>query len=120
MKGVIKGKFENGYIITANYGSDVLKGFLYHVQPTEQQQPATKSAACIQKKRSRKAKDPLRPKAHRSGYNFFFAEQCGKQQKFVYSREDRAIKIGDKWNKLDASEKEAIQTNLLTYFSKFK
>lgn len=106
VKGVIKGKFENGYIITANYGSDVLKGFLYHVQPNEQQKPATKSAACIQKKRSRKAKDPLRPKAHRSGYNFFFAEQCASQQKPVNSREERAIQIGDKWNKLDAAEKE--------------
>lgn len=114
MNGVIKGKFENGYIITANYGSDVLKGFLYHVQPNEQQKPATKSAACIQKKRSKKAKDPLRPKAHRSGYNFFFAEQCANQQKPVNSREERAIQIGDKWNKLDAAEKEAIQSNLLT------
>lgn len=107
--GQITGKFDHGYLVTANLGSEQLVGVLYHV-PRElpEQNPSYLSACFHSRKKSRKMmKDPFRPKSNRSGYNFFFAEQYGKL-KPQHSGEESAItkQIGHLWNQLTTTEKE--------------
>lgn len=72
--GTIDGKFDNGYLVTVNLGTDRLKGVLYHIplhvpknsyfsaNPTRQNQKGSRLGLC----------DPSRHKSNRSGYNFFF------------------------------------------------
>lgn len=111
--GTIDGKFENGYLVTVNFGTDTLKGVLYH---TPFELPITQNSTLsvpshFSRKRSRRAlKDPFRPKSNRSGYNFFFAEHYARLKPLHYG-EERIIskKIGHLWSELTDAEKEVYQ-----------
>lgn len=113
--GVIDGKFDNGYLVTVNLGSEQLKGVLYHLPQTLQvASSANKSGAPAhrRRKRSRLAlRDPSRPKSNRSGYNFFFAEHYARL-KPQYHGQEKAIskKIGVLWSNLTEAEKQVTQT----------
>ncbi|CAH2033443.1 unnamed protein product [Thlaspi arvense] len=102
INGIIDGKFEDGYFVTMKMGSQELKGVLYHT-------PETSADA---RRRKKKAKSPsemdfARPKSHRSGYNFFVADQY-QRIKHEYAGQDRyPIKeIGNKWSNLPASDRK--------------
>ncbi|XP_034679106.1 high mobility group B protein 10 isoform X3 [Vitis riparia] len=113
--GTIDGKFDNGYLVSVNLGSDVLKGVLYHIPNNESHMSRSSNASAVPPprnwKRSQLAlRDPSRPKRSQSGYNFFFAENYARL-KPLYSGQERAIskKIGFLWNKLTDAEKQVYQ-----------
>ncbi|BBH04469.1 High mobility group box protein with ARID/BRIGHT DNA-binding domain [Prunus dulcis] len=108
--GSIDGKFDHGYLVSVNLGSDELKGVLYHA-PTYVSQSFSDMPTRRNRKRSRLAlRDPSRPKSNRSGYNFFFAEHYARLKPLYYGQE-RAIskKIGFLWNNLTEAEKQVYQ-----------
>ncbi|KAK4276401.1 hypothetical protein QN277_019349 [Acacia crassicarpa] len=108
--GTIDLKFDGGYVVTVNLGSEQLKGVLYHVPHN-----ASLSSASIPVPQNRKrpkmgSQDPSRPKSNRSGYNFFFAEHYARLKPSYYGQE-RAIskKIGFLWNHLTEAERQIYQ-----------
>lgn len=110
--GAIDGKFDNGYLVTVNLGSEQLNGVLYHV-PLHMSQSSYSSDIHHRRnrKRSRLAlRDPSRPKSNRSGYNFFFAEHYTRL-KPTYHGQEKAIskKIGVLWNNLTEAEKQVCE-----------
>lgn len=108
--GTIDLKFDGGYVVTVNLGSDQLKGVLYHV-PLNASQTSASIPASVNRKRSRLGShDPSRPKSNRSGYNFFFAEHYARLKPLYYGQE-RAIskKIGFLWNHLTDAERQIYQ-----------
>ncbi|PHT52730.1 High mobility group B protein 10 [Capsicum baccatum] len=111
--GTIDAKFDYGYVITVNLGSENLNGVLYHAPalPHQFQKVDTlvKSSQRI-RKRQLALKDPSRPKSNRSGYNFFFAEHYARL-KPSYQGQERAIskRIGLLWSRLTGAEKQVYQ-----------
>ncbi|PON88875.1 ARID DNA-binding domain containing protein [Trema orientale] len=110
--GAIDGKFDNGYLVTVNLGSEQLNGVLYHA-PLHMSQSSYSSDIRYRRnrKKSRLAlRDPSRPKSNRSGYNFFFAEHYTRLKPMYYGQE-KAIskKIGVLWNNLTEAEKQVYQ-----------
>ncbi|XP_042520115.1 high mobility group B protein 10-like isoform X2 [Macadamia integrifolia] len=113
VSGIIDGKFDNGYLVTVSFGSDKLRGVLYHV-PDELQVPGNSNTPTVSGRQNRKRsqialKDPSRPKTNRSGYNFFFAEQYARL-KPSHQGEEKVIskKIGHLWSKLTEDEKQSV------------
>ena len=109
VSGAIDGKFDNGYLITVNMGSEQLKGVLYHV-PLQMSQSSYSSEVSNRRNRKRSRlglKDPSRPKSNRSGYNFFFAEHYARLKPMYYGQEKAISKrIGLLWNNLTEAEKQ--------------
>ncbi|OAY63462.1 High mobility group B protein 9 [Ananas comosus] len=127
--GSIDGKFEYGYLVTVNIGSETLHGVLYHVQhppPTVAATAASSAAAAVatsfdgsaatnngnpmrsrrRRKRGWRHRDPAHPKPNRSAYNFFFAEKHSKLKSLFPNREREFSKmIGGSWNKLTEQER---------------
>ncbi|XP_009587802.1 high mobility group B protein 10-like [Nicotiana tomentosiformis] len=112
--GTIDAKFDYGYVITVNLGSENLSGVLYHTPalPHQSQRVNTsaKPSQRIRKRRKLALKDPSRPKSNRSGYNFFFAEHYARL-KPSYQGQERAIskRIGLLWSRLTEAEKQVYQ-----------
>ncbi|KAF7814855.1 high mobility group B protein 10-like [Senna tora] len=110
--GTIDMKFDGGYVVTVDLGSEQLKGILYHVPLNVSQSSYTASTTTSQnRKRSRLGlRDPSRPKSNRSGYNFFFAENYARLKPSYFGQE-RAIskKIGFLWNHLTEAERQIYQ-----------
>ncbi|KAJ1416963.1 High mobility group box domain [Sesbania bispinosa] len=110
--GTIDGKFDYGYVVTVNLGSEELKGVLYHVPDNVSRSTHAESTPSTQnRKRSRLAlRDPSRPKSNRSGYNFFFAENYARLKPSFYGQE-RAIskRIGFLWSNLTEAERQVYQ-----------
>ncbi|XP_010914001.1 high mobility group B protein 15 [Elaeis guineensis] len=103
--GNIYGKFEYGYLVTANFGSYTMKGVVYHSPPV----PCTiQSSSSYHGRRSRKA--PSRPRSNLSGYDFFAAENYAIL-KPVYPGKEKAISrhIRYLWSRLTKAEKEVYQ-----------
>lgn len=116
--GIIDGKFDTGYLITVNFGSEKLKGVLYHI-PHMLHASQSSNASVIpthrRRKRSRLAlQDPSRPKSNRSGYNFFFAEHYARLKPHYHGQE-KAIskKIGILWSNLTVAEKQVLHRFLV-------
>ncbi|KAK9269794.1 hypothetical protein L1049_001572 [Liquidambar formosana] len=115
--GTIDGKFDNGYLVTVNLGSDILKGVLYHIPHVRHMSQSSNNSAPIppqNRKRSRLAsRDPSHPKPNRSSYNFFFAENYATLRPLYYGQE-KAIskKIGHLWSELTEAEKQVLWTQL--------
>lgn len=113
--GAIDGKFDNGYIVTVSFGSEKLKGVLYHA-PVEMPQVQSnanplKAARRRNRKRSRMAaRDPFHPKPNRSGYNFFYSEHYARL-KSLHRGQEKTIstRIASLWSKLSESEKQVYQ-----------
>jgi len=116
VQGFIDGKFDSGYLVTMKLGSQELKGVLYHIPqtPSQSQQTMETPSAIVQSSQRRHRKksklavvDTQKPKCHRSGYNFFFAEQYARL-KPEYHGQERSItkKIGHMWSNLTESEKQ--------------
>lgn len=120
--GFIDGKFESGYLVTMKIGSQELKGVLYHMAktPSQPQQtietPASATGPSSQRRHKKRSKlalvDSQKPKCHRSGYNFFFAEQYARL-KPEYHGQERSItkKIGHMWSNLTESEKQVNESS---------
>eukprot|EP00268_Persea_americana_P028477 TRINITY_DN2765_c0_g1_i1.p1 TRINITY_DN2765_c0_g1~~TRINITY_DN2765_c0_g1_i1.p1 ORF type:complete len:329 (-),score=68.94 TRINITY_DN2765_c0_g1_i1:296-1282(-) len=111
--GTIDGKFDNGYFVTINLGTDQLKGVLYHVPselPTTQNSTSAIPSRRRRKRSRRSLKDPFRPKSNRSGYNFFFADHYARLRPLHYG-EEKVIskKIGHLWSNLTEAEREVYQ-----------
>ncbi|ONK68372.1 uncharacterized protein A4U43_C05F10740 [Asparagus officinalis] len=111
VKGKINGKFENGYIITANFGSNILNGILYHVpfQSDGRYNSPLLSNNCG-RKRSRRETDPSGLDSNVGGYNIFFAEHYSKLRPLYSGKEKLMVKyINSLWNNLTESEKEVYE-----------
>uniref|UniRef100_A0AAU6NDV1 High mobility group protein n=1 Tax=Populus davidiana x Populus alba var. pyramidalis TaxID=1550601 RepID=A0AAU6NDV1_9ROSI len=114
VSGIIDGKFDNGYLVTVNLGTNQLKGVLYHIPHTFHESQDSRSSDLPprrRRKRSRLAlRDPSQPKSNRSGYNFFFTEHYA-QLKPLHHGQEKVIskKIGLLWNNLTEAEKQVYQ-----------
>ncbi|VFQ97898.1 unnamed protein product [Cuscuta campestris] len=112
--GTIDAKFEDGYVITVNVGSEILNGALYHkpMQTHSPQSATTSSGHAKQtpKKYQLSLTDHSRPRQNLSGYNFFYAEQYSKL-KPSHQGHAKAIskEIGVLWNRLTDAEKQVYQ-----------
>lgn len=112
--GTIDAKFDYGYVITVNLGSENLSGVLYHtpalLHQSQRVNTSAKPSQRIRKRRKLALKDPSRPKSNRSGYNFFFAEHYARL-KPSYQGQERAIskRIGLLWSLLTEAEKQVYQ-----------
>lgn len=117
--GSIDGKFDTGYLVTVNLGSEILKGVLYHIPDGPQGSDVLPSQS---RKRSRLAlRDSPRPKPSRSSYNFFYAENYAKLKPLYYGQE-KAIsnKIGVLWSELSEAEKQVYQEKGLRDKERYK
>ncbi|OIW15361.1 hypothetical protein TanjilG_26734 [Lupinus angustifolius] len=108
--GTIDSKFDGGYVVTVNLGSEQLKGILYHDPANVSWSSYTERVPSSQnRKRSRLAlRDPSQPKSNRSGYNFFFSENYARL-KASFNGQEREIskRIGFLWNNLTDAERQA-------------
>ena len=113
--GTIDGKFDNGYLITVNLGSEKLNGVLYHT-PVLQHSSQNSNNSAAPPHRNHKSyqlalTDPSRPKAHRSGYNFFFSDHYNRLKPLYHGQEKEITKkIGVLWSRLTDDEKQVPQT----------
>ncbi|KAL1357899.1 hypothetical protein HN51_009742 [Arachis hypogaea] len=121
--GTIDGKFDGGYIVTVNLGSEQVKGILYHVPISLSQSSNTVGVhGSRNRKKSRLALgDPSRPKSNKSGYNFFFAENYARLRPLFHG-EERAIskRIGFLWNNLTEAERQVYQEKGLRDKERYK
>ncbi|KDP36861.1 hypothetical protein JCGZ_08152 [Jatropha curcas] len=121
--GTIDGKFDCGYLVSVQVGSEVLSGVIYHpdkigtsssiVQYSNALIPFTRNRKprySGRRRRSRRGGDPSHPKPNRSGYNFFFAEKHYKLKSLYPNREREFTKIiGQSWSNLSAEERMVYQ-----------
>ncbi|KAL0443206.1 UNVERIFIED_CONTAM: High mobility group B protein 10 [Sesamum latifolium] len=123
--GTIDGKFDYGYLVTVNLGSEELKGVLYH---TSSELDVSQSFSAsgdptqrIRRKHQIALRDPAHPKRNRSGYTFFFAEQYQRLRP-LYHGQERAIskKIGQLWSRLTEAEKQVYQEKGLRDKERYK
>lgn len=133
VRTTIEGKFEHGFLVSVTVGTEKMRGVLYHVPAMQRapqhayipNYPATLGAEPIitreefsrrglKRKRRRTddmpKKDPNAPRPHRTGYNFFFAEQRARL-KALHPEKDKELSrmIGDAWNNLTEEEKTLYQ-----------
>lgn len=122
--GTIDGKFDHGYLVTVNFGSESLKGVLYHA-PAEPNASHSFSISGDSSHRTQRKhhtpRDPSHPKRNRSGYTFFFAEQYHRLRP-SYHGQERAIskKIGQLWSDLSEAEKLVYQEKGLRDRERYK
>lgn len=105
------------------FGSEVLRGVLYHPEQPDSSTSVPESNSAIvpytykphqsgRRRRRRKSKrrgDPNYPKPNRSGYNFFFAEKHYKLKSLYPNREREFTKmIGESWSNLSPEERMVI------------
>ncbi|KAJ4821974.1 High mobility group B protein 9 [Turnera subulata] len=121
--GTIEAKFDCGYLVSVQLGSEVLNGVLYHPdQPGTPVVDPQYHGAIVpysrnrrlrhsrRRRRSRRAGDPSYPKPNRSGYNFFFAEKHYKLKSLYPNREREFTKmIGQSWSSLSQEERMVYQ-----------
>lgn len=113
---MIDGKFDHGYFVTVNVGSEKLKGILYHVpEQTAEQDPL--SSICAddgnlasphnhQHQLKLSMLDQNSAKQNNGGYNCFFAEQQPMLSP-LHPGQDTEISrmISVRWNGLSEAEK---------------
>ncbi|CAA6656044.1 unnamed protein product [Spirodela intermedia] len=121
VSGTIDGKFEHGYLVTVNLGSEILRGVLYHALPsgTPPTSPASGFSAADgfaagrahrRRRKGWRSRDPAHPKPNRSAYNFFFADKHSKLKTLYPHREREFSKmIGASWSKLTDEERMVYQ-----------
>lgn len=108
--GTIEGKFECGYLVSVELGSETLRGVLYHPeQPSNAiipHSPEVELPGRRNKKKRRCGGDPSHPKSNRSGYNFFFAEKHAELKSVMACKQKVSTKmIAESWNNLDEEQK---------------
>ncbi|XP_052200980.1 high mobility group B protein 9 [Diospyros lotus] len=121
--GTIDGKFDCGYLVSVNVGSESLNGVLYY--PDHPGSSVSISPPCTaivpyhpkprhhsgRRNRRRRGGDPNRPKPNRSGYNFFFAEKHSELKSLYPDREREFTKmIGESWSSLNQEERMVYQS----------
>lgn len=106
--GTIDAKFDSGYIVTVNLGSELLKGVIYHT-PTESQlsQNSYNTAAPRRRSRNRFGDPSWFEESSSSGYSYFYAENYNKLQA-MYGRQEKVMnkKIWLLWSRLTEAEKQ--------------
>lgn len=104
--GIIDEKFDNGYVVSVNMGSDKLKGIIYHI-PDSPQSSWSPNPHISQHRKRKKSHltllDPSKPKPTRNSYNF--TEHYASLAPMSQGHEERINKkIGHLWNKLSETE----------------
>ncbi|KAL6975119.1 hypothetical protein U1Q18_023914 [Sarracenia purpurea var. burkii] len=118
VSGTIDAKFDNGYLITVNLGSEKLNGVLYHtplsLHTSQISNPSVSPPHRDLKNYQLALRDPSQPKPNRSGYNFFFAEHYARL-KSLYNGQEQEIskKIEVLWSRLTDAEKQVYQDKAL-------
>ncbi|CAL5392335.1 unnamed protein product [Camellia sinensis] len=113
--GTIDSKFDVGYLITVNLGSEKLKGVLYQTPtPLHASQNFNTSAAPPHRNNHKRyqlaLRDPSRPQPSRSGYNFFFAEHYNRLNSLHQGQEKAISKnIEVLWSRLTDAEKQVYE-----------
>ncbi|KAL1820881.1 hypothetical protein ACET3Z_015750 [Daucus carota] len=105
--GTIDAKFDSGYIVTVNLGSEQLKGVIYHT-PTELQMSQNSNNATPRRRSRNRFGDPSWfEESSSSGYSYFYAENYNRLQP-MYDRQEKVMnkKIWLLWNKLTEAEKQ--------------
>ncbi|KAJ9173899.1 hypothetical protein P3X46_016990 [Hevea brasiliensis] len=92
--GKIDGKFDDGYLVTVNLGSDQLKGVLYHIPQALHMSQSSHTS-------------DLPPHRHQKRSRLLLLDQL----KSLPNGEDKVIskKIGLLWNNLTVAEKQICQ-----------
>lgn len=117
--GTIEGKFDCGYLVSVQLGSEVISGVLYHPDQADLSTSIPQYNGAVipytrrrrsrhsgHRRRSRRAGDPSYPKPNRSGYNFYFAEKHYKLKSLYPNREREFTKmIGESWSNLSSEER---------------
>lgn len=115
--GTIDAKFDSGYIVTVNLGSEQLKGVIYHT-PTESQmsQNSNNTAAPRRRSRNRFGDPSWFEESSSSGYSYFYAENYNRLQP-MYDRQEKVMnkKIWLLWSRLTEAEKQVPHTISLIF-----
>ncbi|MQL78331.1 hypothetical protein Taro_010747, partial [Colocasia esculenta] len=104
--GKIIAKFDHGYMVVANFGSEALEGFLYHVPSETLEEETSDPDTCNNRhKMAKKAKsNPSWHKSNGSAYNFI-AEPRRILNHSPSGEESAVIRQMDSmWNNLTATE----------------
>nr|XP_043617711.1 high mobility group B protein 9-like [Erigeron canadensis] len=108
--GIIHTKFEYGYLVTIQFGSEILHGVLYQAQHKAMVPYDMDPTSTTMRKKRKSRGDPTRPKTNRSGYNFFFAKKHAELKSRYPEREREFTKmIGESWNNLSPEDKIVYQ-----------
>ncbi|KAJ6417535.1 hypothetical protein OIU84_003292 [Salix udensis] len=125
VSGIIDGKFDNGYLVTVNLGTNQLKGVLYHIPHTFHESQDSRSSDLPPRRRRKRSRlalcDPSQPKSNRSGYDFFFTEHY-TQLKPLHNGQEKVIgkNIRLLWNNLTEAEKQVYQEKRLGDNEKYR
>ncbi|XP_020583329.1 high mobility group B protein 10-like isoform X2 [Phalaenopsis equestris] len=107
LRGEITGKFENGYLVTASYGSEKFTGVLYHTHCDASQSQTLSSSSSGQRSRKRPSQateDPFLSKSNSSNLHL----DHGVKVNPSLSTEEKKIskQLGDLWNRLTQPSNE--------------
>lgn len=102
MRGEITGKFENGYLVTAIYGSEKLTGVLYHTHYDASQGQTLSSSSSGQRGRKRSSQAIEDPSLSKSNIDH------GVKVNPSLSTDEKKIskQLGDLWNRLTQPSNE--------------
>ncbi|KAK8937497.1 High mobility group B protein 15 [Platanthera zijinensis] len=100
LRGVITGKFENGYVVTAIYGSEKLTGVLYHA-PFNDSKSRKLHISSGQRSRKRSSQSMEDSSISKSNSSNLFIDHGAKVNSSLSTDEQTISKqLGDLWNRL--------------------
>lgn len=100
LRGVITGKFENGYVVTAIYGSEKLTGVLYHA-PFNDSKGRKLHLSSGQRSRKRSSQSMEDSSISKSNSSNLFIDHGAKVNSSLSTDEQKISKqLGDLWNRL--------------------
>lgn len=106
LRGVITGKFENGYIVTAIYGSEKLTGVLYHA-PFNDSKSRKLHLPSSQRSRKRSLQVMEEPSISELNSSNLYIDHGVKVNPSLSAEEQKISKqLGDLWNRLTQPDNE--------------
>ncbi|PKU73044.1 high mobility group B protein 15 isoform X1 [Dendrobium catenatum] len=107
LRGEITGKFENGYLVTAIYGSEKLTGVLYHAHSDGSQSQTLSSSSSGQRRRKRSSQAIEEHSLSKSNSCNLYFDHGVKVNPSLSTEEKKISKqLGDLWNRLTQPSNE--------------